>query len=384
MKLLSNVIAFPTDAESSPFFGALASALTPALGYTEDTPFFCGQKASYCVGCGNCKSTTLQKHRLLLYHDYQSFTGVSLGFVWPEEDSAYQTLPGWHKGWRWPDEFFRFIFGYAGLAYKRFPKGSAKDDVLAAVRASIDRGLPLLMKLGAGPDWHVVTGYDGDGTLCGLDAHKHFDHTMRPTREIVAAQSYTDDGLFILADWYTHFRDAVVITGSAEKTVRYGDVLARMIQTLEHPAHGRLERDTAARLDGVSAANAWDTARWLLGVVGFPIEARWHVADSSLHTLCENQAAKDKLFGVIRQYVFDAELNATHGVCWKIWKQLGVGPETGYDLPAGAGDLLQRPQTRAELKRLFSIVFANDRVVLGLLREAADIIKKDEVRKNHA
>ena len=141
MKIIPDIVPFPDGAESSPFFGALASALVPALGYTETTTYFCGQKGSYCVDCGNCKNSTLQKHRCLLYHDYQSFTGVSFGWAWPEDESPYQTLPGWYK----------------------------------------------------------------------------------------------------------YFVDAVIITGRANKTVTYNEVLDRIIQTLEHPARDQLEKDLMAR-----------------------------------------------------------------------------------------------------------------------------------------
>ena len=377
MKLIPDILSFPDGAESSPFFGALASVLVPALGFTEDRPYFCDPKQSYCINCGECNRTTLQKHRHRLYHDSQSFTGVSLGWVWPEDDSDYQTMPGWHQGWRWPDAFFAFLFGYAGLSWKRLAKGTGKDAVLAAVRVSVDAGIPLLMKLGSGPDWHVVTGYDESGTLYGLDSHKHFDHTLRPTRDVVAAQGYTDGGLFILPDWFAHFQDAVIITGRANKTVAYQDILGCMIQTLEHPAHRRLEQDLMARLDGVAPENAWETAQWLIRIVGFPIEARWHAAESNLHHDCANEKAKEKIFGMIRQYVFDRELDATHGTCWKIWAQLGVGTETGYALPPNAGELLLKKECQVELKRLFAIVFGNDRAVLEYLREAASIIEDD-------
>ena len=381
MNHIPNIIPFPDGAESSPFFGALASVLIPALGFTEDRPYFCDPKQSYCIGCGDCNRTTLQKHRNRLYHDYQTFTGVSLGWVWPEEDSEYQTIPGWYKGWRWPDEFFAYIFGYAGLKWQRLKKGTAKEVVLAAVSVSVDTGIPILMKLGSGPDWHVVTGYDAYGTLYGLDSHKHFDHTMRPTRTIVATQDYTEDGLFILPDWYVYFQDAVIIMGHAERTITYSDILARMIQTLEHPAHAHLEHDVMDRLDAVTTENAWETAQWLLSIVGFPIEGRYHAADSNLHHFCENKDAREKIFGMIRQYVFDRELDATHGTCWKIWAQLGVGTETGFALPPDAGRLLLNKETQTELKRLFAIVFNNDKKVLELLREAAHLIMANVINE---
>jgi hypothetical protein len=52
---------------------------------------------------------------------------------------------------------------------------------------------------------------------------------------------------------------------------------------------------------------------------------------------------------MIRQYVFDNELDATHGTCWKIWAQLVVGAETGFALPPNAGRLLLSKETQTEL-----------------------------------
>jgi len=172
---IPNIIPFPSGAQSSPFFGALASALLPALGYTEETPYFCGPKGSYCIHCNNdCGAkSNLRKNHNLVYHDFQTVTGISLGWVWPEADSAYQTLPGWHDGWRWPDEFFDFLFGFAGLTWKRLSVSAGKDDIFTAVRASVEAGLPVLMKLGIGPDWHVVTGYDDKGKD-GIPAEKTY------------------------------------------------------------------------------------------------------------------------------------------------------------------------------------------------------------------
>ncbi|NLG24279.1 MAG: hypothetical protein GX558_02920 [Clostridiales bacterium] len=350
---ISGVVPFPFDAQSSPFFCALASALLPALGYTGDTPFLCVQKESYCTSCGNCGDrTTLQKHHLSLYHRLQTFTGVGLGWAWPEDDSPYQVIPGWERGWRWPDEFFSFIFGFAGLSWKRLSKGADRARVFAEVSASIDAGIPALIRLGM--DWRVATGYDGHGALAGLGYR--LDEATMPA-------------------WFDAFEDAVVVTGRAPQTVGLGDVLRRMIRALTHPAHARLESDLMARLDAIAPENARETAQWLLHIVGFPIEARWHAADSGLFLLCEDRAAREKLFGIVRQYVFDSELDATHGTCWKIWGQLGVGPQTDYRLPPNAGDLLLKPEAQAELKRLFAIVFENDRVASALLREASALLE---------
>ena len=66
---LQGIVQYPVDAQSNSFFCALASALLPALGYAEDTPYFCAPKGRRCVSCGECgEKTALQKHHLALYH----------------------------------------------------------------------------------------------------------------------------------------------------------------------------------------------------------------------------------------------------------------------------------------------------------------------------
>jgi hypothetical protein len=201
-------------------------------------------------------------------------------------------------------------------------------------------------------EWRVITGYDADNRKIYGFGYGQYEPAAIP-------------------DWFGALDSAILITGRAEQSVSYGDILNRMIRTLEHPAHARLESDLTAKLDGITPENVSAAAAWLLEKVSFPIEARWHAADSELCILCDVPRAKDKIFGMIRQYVFDRELDATHGTCWKIWAQIGVGTHTNYALPPNAGELLLKNETRAELKRLFAIVFENDRVVLGLLREAA-------------
>ncbi len=372
MKTIADMIPFPTNAESNPFFGALASVLLPALGYTENTPYYCGQKGSFCIQCGGCgDSTTLQKHHLQLYHDYLTLTGVGLGWYRPEDaDAEYQVIPNGGPDWNWADHFIGSIMDIAGLIWRRLSRGTDRDTLFAVLASSIDVGLPALIKLGTGTDWHVVTGYDSAGCLYGLDTHAHWDAAVKPS---VTPDGYTEEGLFILSNWFDPFVDAIVVSGRCEPTVKLPDMLVRMIETLARPEHAALETEVMRRIDHITPANALQTAQWLNNRAGFPIEARWHVAsctDSTLPRMTDNETVRQKLFGVTAQYVFDNELDATHGTCWKIWGQLGVGPETGYAVMPHSAELVAKPETKAELERLFSIVFENDRIVLGLLREA--------------
>lgn len=89
--------------------------------------------------------------------------------------------------------------------------------------------------------------------------------------------------------------------------------------------------------------------------------------------LTDNKAVKEKLGGVFFRYIADNH-DETHGVCWKIWGLLGVGPETGYGLPQKAGERVMDRKTQAELKRLFALVFENDRAVREILREALALL----------
>lgn len=373
MKTIDGIVPFWVDAESNPFFGALASALLPALGYGEQTPYYCAPKGSYCIQCGACgDKPTLHKHHLQLYHVYQSVTGVGLGWYWPEDpESRYQVIEGGGPGWDWPDWLFDYIAGVAGLTWRRLSKGAGREALLSSLASSVDAGQPVLMKLGRGADWHLVTGYDAQGRLCGWDARCEGD---QPT---VAADAYDEQGRFCMSGWFEPFETAILFTGRTAPTLGLAAILSRMIAALERPQHALMEAEVMRRIDAAGEGNARATALWLNERVGIPIEARWHVAsttDSTLQEMTQSEAVRAHLMAVTAQYVFDRELEASHGTCWKIWGLLGVGPETGYALPADAEERLLRPETRAELKRLFAIVFENDRVALGRLRAARALL----------
>ena len=368
MVRLTDIVPFPWDAESNAFFAALASALLPALGYTEETPFFCSPKGAYCIHCGGCgESATLQKHHLSLYHDYQTLTGVSLGWVWPEQgDVAWQTIEGGGPGWDWPDEFLALIMRAAGLTWRRLSGNMTELEIYQAVEASLEKGFPVLARLEKGTNWQLITGC-ADGVLGGLAPFG---------RQLGDVSRLGDEAdTYWMPDWYVRFEDALVITGRCPVTVTLEEILTRLIHTLEHPAHERLERHLMCRLEQVTAANALETAEWLNQVASFPIEARWHAAEafcspvSTIQRLTPNRDLQQKLSDLFfYSYIADNH-EETHGVCWKIWGLLGVGPETGFALGNQAAQNVQQPDVREELKRLFAIVFARDRQVLAGLRD---------------
>jgi hypothetical protein len=296
-----------------------------------------------------------------LYHDYVTRTGVALGWAEP-------------AGLGLDDDFVGHAMDIAGLSWRRLIPANGQAAVFRALKAAVDVGFPALLKLGDGRDWHVCAGYDEAGRLYGLDSHAHFDKSVRPS---VAPDEYTDDGWFALSDWFPHFQSAIVITDRGPSRVTLAESLSRMIRALEDSGAARLEAEVMARVDATTPKNAHETALWLNDVAGYPIEARWHAAEcagATLSRMTENPKVREKLVAVTRQYVFDSELDATHGTCWKIWGILGVGPATGYAVtPEGAAGIASSA-AKAELKRLFSIVFENDRVALGFLRDALSAV----------
>lgn len=379
MPHLDGIVHFPCDAQGSPFFCALAAVLTPALGYTENTPHYCAPKGQMCTGCGECgKQTMLQRHFCNLYHVYQTISGVSFGWAWPEDSTTpYQTVENKGPGWDWPDEFIAFLLGFAGLTWRRFSGRDvidAKDEVYHAVAQSIDAGVPALLKLGQGPDWHVVTGYE-NGVLYGLDSHEHFDAAVHPT---VAPAYYTEDGRFVLPNWQEQLRHAIVITGKSAPSVTLRQVLERILRVLDHPAHGWVAEEVARRIEGISPQNARHTAQWFNQVVSFPIEARWHAAEafcpvgSPLYPPGTSEDVKRYLGETLFARYIKNDNNETHGTCWKIWGLLDVSPQTGYRVGPAAEEQLLRPGTQRALKELFALVFENDRAVAGAIRSVLE------------
>ena len=372
---LQGIVQYPVDAQSNSFFCALASALLPALGYAEDTPYFCAPKGRRCVSCGECgEKTALQKHHLALYHALLAASGVAFGFSYPEDDTVEEhSFPGVEKGWRWPDAFVDFLMGVAGLSWRRLRREEGAQAVCASVCGALEAGFPVPVRLGGegkyGPDtaWQVAIGYEG-GALLGLDSYAH---TLQNS-----SARYAADGSFVLEDWPERLLDAIVITGRAPLPATYGEVLARAAAVLDNPANGRLEREVLRRIEAVPPETAQDTACMLIGIASVPIEARWHAAEAFctrenlLWRLEGSEAVKRELGEALFARYIRNNSGETHGVCWKIWGLLGVGVETGFGPAADSGERLLQKSVQRELKALFSAVFQNDREVLAALMRA--------------
>ena len=351
-KILEHQVPFPVGAESDNFTAALASALVIARGYTEETPYWCTTNRRYCVHCSPCGDHPLENHHSSIYHCLLTASTLAFGFDYPWDDSVEpHSLPGFSSGWRWDDSFVDALARFAGFSYLRFNGTSEQDEVLSAMKSSLDAGFPTLLRLENEMEWILAVGYDTD-TIYGLDSKFHA----------------------LPENWYSSLRDAIVITGNTEPDMSYKELLERIAAALSYEEHTALENVIMDVLDHVTAENAMGTAGMICGINGILIEARWHAgeafagAENLLCNICTNKEIHSQLSDIFwKRYTKDGN-DETHGIGWKIWGAIGVGPKTGYAVTRQSAALILQKGTRETLKCLFAKVFENDRVVCEEVR----------------
>lgn len=376
MKKQLTVHPFPYDAESDGFIAALSSAVCAAKKYTDDTPFWCTPNGCYCQKCGGCDGQSLGKTQLSVYHCLITASGLAFGFDYPEDDSVgAHTIPDTPVGWRWDNDFLADIMDFAGLSFIRC-KNKTVAEIREIVKDSIDAGYPAMAaNYSAYPDemawascWKIVSGYTDDGIT-----------VMNYGGEV----SDEADG---------SYEDVIVINGEADRADDaacrqvYFDILKRIYAVLSDPSHDALENEIMSDLSNVTSENAVMLSHKLMGINGVPIEARWHAAEAFtskgnlLYSLvnsspvdsAESDEVKDaaeKMADLLFKRYFAEGNNETHGICWKIWACLNVGPRTQYLPTEESFKLIQQPDVQSELKRLFKIVFDNDRAVADGIME---------------
>lgn len=370
MKKQLTIHPFPCDAESDGFMAALSSVVCAAKKYTDDTPYWCTPNDCYCQKCGGCDGQSLGKTQVSVYHCLLTASGLAFGFDYPEDDSVgAHTIPNTPVGWRWTNGFLADIMDFAGLSFTRC-KNKTVAEIRQIVKDSIDAGYPAMAaNHSVYPDemawascWKIVSGYTDDGITVMNYGGGISDET---------------DGMY---------EDIIVITGEvngADKAAcrqTYLDVLKRIHAVLSDPSHDALETEIMSDLSNVTPENAVMLSYKLMGINGVPIEARWHAAeaftskDNLLYALVKSSSAysadsnglkavAEKMSDLLFQRYFAEGNNETHGIGWKIWACLNVGPRTGYLPTEESFKLIQQPDVQSELKRLFQIVFDNDRAV---------------------
>ncbi len=361
---ITGVAPYTVDAESNLFLCAMTTMFLKMESYGEATPFFCARNDRICNSCGDCgdmsKRSNLAKHHLYLYHYLLTVTGV--GLMWSDPNEAGEYDLKYVKGITPPmlEDRLDFAMKVEGFEYIRLDKLKGEREIFRQVMESIRDDKPVLMKLSDGPEWCVVTSFDGaTGALLGLDAKDHFGYRPAEKRE------YTEDGLWVITDWFKNFRKAIVVTGRTAQTIGFSELLTRMAGRLQQPERNVLEAMIPQMIDAVTVENARSVAGYLNNIAGYVVEARWHGAEcfgSLLLRKTEDETARECL-----RECMDLYFN-THDICWQIWGQMGVGPHTNYKLPNGISQMMLDKERQKKLKGLFAQVFGNDRAVLEKLQ----------------
>ena len=352
-KILKYQVPFPAGSESDSFTAALASALVIARGYTEETPYWCTPNRRYCTHCSPCGNYLPQRHQESIYHCLLTASTLAFGFDYPWDDTVNpHSLPGFSNGWRWDNSFVDALARFAGFSYLRFNSTNSQEEVLSAMKKFLDIGFPTLLRLENEMKWILAVGYDAD-TIYGLDSQFH---------------ALSDNRLSML-------RDAIIITGNTTPGMSYKELLELIASALSYDRHTALESVIMNALDHVTIENAPDTACLLCGINSVPIEARWHAAEAFcgrenlLSNICTNKEIHNRLSDIFfARYIMDGN-DETHGIGWKIWSALGVGPETKYSVTRQSAALILQKDTQETLKRLFAKMFENDRAVCSEIRD---------------
>ena len=345
---------FPQGIEADGFIAALSSIVCNIRHYTDDTPYWCNPKNRYCTHCGDCTGQNISAHQQSIYHALLAASGLAFTFDYPEDDSVpNHTMPNAPTGWRWDEPFIKDIMDFAGLSYER-----AADMSIYEIRERMisltDKGYPALAannrvwknEMEWVSAWRIICGYTENGVL-----------VMRHGGEITEET----DGAY---------EDIIFITGEAKTKQTYQDVLKRIYAVITDPSHDALEEEIMNDLSNVTPENAVGLSFKMMGINGVPAEARWHAAEAfiSQDNLISALDEGKELHSTLSKFFFDWMIDNptgedTHAVCWKIWGCLNVGPGTGYMPTEESFSLIQKAEVQDELKRLYGIVFENDRLL---------------------
>lgn len=347
---IENIVSFPVNAEKSSFFGALTSILLYRNGYTEDTPLFCGRRQQSCVRCGGCGNDPfIHKHHLRLYQYLITITGCAYFWADKEIGNSYNRQYVADNFSETALDRLSLALYASGYHYESMDKNTQADVLFDRIKRSIEEKQPILIKLGLGDVWAVITGYHNDNNLPYL---MKFGHSPQPNK-----------------DWYDKLSNLVFITDKYDSTISLSETLDHMIRHLIIGDRNKLEQKIYQKLE--TEPDGKKLGMWLNKMNGLAIENRWHASECYRNTLApmlDNSQYKRLLLEAS-----DLHLRF-HDQAWKVWALLGVSPKTHYCLPRNINELLDMPSARGGLKSLFQELFAIDREVSDLLQQCASLL----------
>ncbi len=347
-RIISDVVGFPNGCETVRYTACLVSMLMRAERMTD----------------GGAMPLS-QKHEEL-YHLYTAVTGF--GFLQIDLSSDHHMRTDWNQTCnemlRAFDWYIGFSMDYAGYDFEELI--FADDDKVrdfAKIKASIDRNVPVLALFGSLYQWVLITGYDDDGVLYGMDGSQGY--WGKPCAE---PAGYDENGLFIMPDWHEKGGHAFILGEKKEPTVTKRDVFQRAIRIMECMKEKKycnnsvdfLRDDT--NFENLSDKELLNMRDRISGWIGQPIDQRAMIGYAMNPLRASDAPAKEI-----------AAYSAVHGLCsamhdalWIAWR--GVGEYMGGDALNWARGL-QNKIIRQMLADCFKFVQDQDEYMLERLKE---------------
>ena len=366
-KLIETAVAYPLDCEVR-LGSVMASLLTSQARDRSDEPAtgrnqFGGHVGKPCTRCGKCRGWTIRERCYPgLTNEYAFVSGQALlqfdmSGTDPESRDELRMLT--REG-----DYLDFMLGYAGYAYRTVEAAAGKEAVFAAVRDSIDRGMPVLLQYTADQLWLLVTGYDDARALYGYDGGSYADYYQRMT----PAPDRYEGKLFQATNWHEAMARAVIVGQQCPPRVSLDDAIARnaalMKRIFDNDYYGRAATyildDDNYRDEG---DNLRRQAKLIDDFIGVPINGRSIVSWFPIDQLDNNGRDKcRKVLECVRDTCCDI-----HEICWVAWRGIGrYEPQ-----PERFHAKLTDPLYRKMLAGVVLLVGMKDRHVYEALRNYA-------------
>ena len=372
-KTISDVVNFPNGCETVRFTACLVSMLMRADGITDkDCDFFCGRQEGNCVKCGQCKDLVpINKKHEELYNLYTAVTGF--GFLQVDLSNDMHMKEGWehtsYKLLREIDYYVKPPMDFAGYDFEELNLPDKKENVFPKIKASIDKDIPVLMILDIELEscefyqWVLITGYDDDFILYGLDGSQGYwgESFAEPA-------GYDENGLFIMPDLYERQGHAFILGEKKKPDFTIQEVFKRGIKIMERMKEKKHYSNTVdfmlndANFDNLNDEDLLKMRDRISGWIGQPIDQR-AMLGSAMNPL---RMGKEPNIEIVAFNEVNRLCWTNHDVLWIAWR--GIGEYMGGDILEWARGLKNKT-IRRMIADCFAFVRDHDDYMLDELRK---------------
>ncbi|MDR0287855.1 MAG: hypothetical protein LBI03_09180 [Clostridiales bacterium] len=351
-KMIENVIPFPVGCETSRFFGAASSMHMAVLQETENL-----------------------KHEFI-FHVLYAVSGAGLFRL--HQSSVPHTIKGYDANEmnNFILDYIPYSINYLGYGFKKLSAGEkSKEIIWSEITASIDKNIPVLLKVSGTIQWNVICGYGENTTLYGLDAKDHYDKIAYTST--VKPEGYVDNGYFYDSKWYESL-EYVLICTPEDKSITFKTALLRMCFFIENHLSNGFNANTLLlkNCDGFFADKSDEYLKnlysYIDSILGYLMEASHHVSEAFgavWKRFIDNPAVNPQLQDLFSK--LDGTITKTQGTVWEHWNYKPEGLEK-YTL-------LKNQEFRNTLLAYLYRIAEDDKNALELIRQAIDLIDDDYI-----